>query len=123
RSVREDLYDLLSAFVDRRRPSARKVARLAAHWRAARWNQELVLRESGIQIRTVTNETDLTDPISAIVVSAVELLTSPRLASIKRCAECDWLFLDASKNGTRRWCKSTCGNRVRSRERYDRRVG
>src|SRR5262245_3295657 len=120
-SVREDLYDLLSAFVERRRPSTRTLARFAAHWRAARRNEELVLLESGIQIRMVTNETDLTDPISAIVVSAVELLTSPQLAMIKRCAECDWLFLDPSRNGTRRWCKSACGNRVGSRERYERR--
>jgi predicted RNA-binding Zn ribbon-like protein len=120
RKLREELYELLSAFGDGRRPAARTVARLAAHWRVARRNQELVLGRSGLEFRIVTNEVNLAGPISPIVAAAVDLLTSDRLLLIKRCAECDWLFLDTSKNGTRRWCKSTCGNRARSRERYGR---
>jgi predicted RNA-binding Zn ribbon-like protein len=120
RSVREDLYDLLSAFIAGRRPSTVAVARVAADWKAARRNQELVVDQSGIKIRTITRETDLDGVISPIVAAGVDLLTSERLALMKRCAECDWLFLDTSKNGTRRWCKSTCGNRARSRERYER---
>jgi predicted RNA-binding Zn ribbon-like protein len=120
-SVREDMYDLLSAFVDGRRPTAEAVARVSAHWRAARRNQELVLDQGGFTVRTVEKDMDLGGLISPIVAAAVDLLTSDRLAQMKRCAECDWLFLDTSKNRTRRWCKSTCGNRARSRERYDRR--
>ncbi|MBG0565959.1 CGNR zinc finger domain-containing protein [Actinoplanes aureus] len=46
-------------------------------------------------------------------VSAVELLTTDRLARVKVCASsggCDGLFLDISKNGSRRWCDmGTCG--------------
>jgi predicted RNA-binding Zn ribbon-like protein len=120
RRFREDLYELLSAFADGRRPPASAVGRLAAHWRVARRNQELVLGQSGLELRTVTNEMDLAGLISPVVVAAVDLLTSRQLRLITRCAECDWLFLDTSKNGTRRWCKSTCGNRARSRERYER---
>jgi predicted RNA-binding Zn ribbon-like protein len=120
RNVRENLYDLLSALVGGRRPSAAAVARVAAHWKDARRTQELVLDESGLKIQTITHETDLDSPISPIVAAAVDLLTSDRRALMKRCAECDWLYLDTSKNSTRRWCKSTCGNRARSRERYER---
>ena len=120
RKLREDLYELLSAFVDGRRPITRAVARLAAHWRVARRNQQLVLGQRSLEFRIVANESDLAGLSSPIVADAVDLLTSDRLLLIKRCAECDWLFLDTSKNGTRRWCKSTCGNRLRSRERYGR---
>jgi len=120
RTVREDLYDLLSAFVDGRPPTTAALARVAVHWRVARRNQELVLGRSGLEVRTVTSEMDLADLIPPIVASAVDLLTSDRLTLMKRCAECDWLFLDTSRNGTRRWCKSTCGNRARSRDRYER---
>src|SRR5262249_51830711 len=120
RTVREDLHDVLSAFVDGRRPTSREMARVAAHWRAARTFQELALGESGLELHTVTNDRDLAGLIAPIVLAAVDLLTSDRLALMKRCAECDWLFLDTSRNGARRWCKSTCGNRVRSRERYQR---
>jgi predicted RNA-binding Zn ribbon-like protein len=119
-NVREDMYDLLSASVDGRRPTTGAVARVSAQWRAARRNQELVLDRGGFKVRTVKKDMDLADLISPIVAAAVDLLTSDRLAQMKRCAECDWLFLDTSKNKTRRWCKSTCGNRARSRERYDR---
>jgi len=114
------MYDLLSAFVDGRRPTAGAMARVSAHWRAARRTQELVQDQDGFKVRTVKKEMDLAGLISPIVAATVDLLTSDRLAQMKRCAECDWLFLDTSKNKMRRWCKSTCGNRARSRERYDR---
>jgi predicted RNA-binding Zn ribbon-like protein len=30
-----------------------------------------------------------------------------------------WLFVDESKNGTRRWCDMTaCGNRAKARRHY-----
>jgi len=120
RRLREELYELLSSFVEGRQPTADMVARLAAHWRVARRTQDLVLGQSRLEFRTVTNEIDLDGLVSPIVIAAVDLLTSDRLSLMKRCAECDWLFLDTTKNNTRRWCKSTCGNRARSRERYER---
>src|ERR687898_229480 len=46
------------------------------------------------------------------------LLTSPKLGRVKLCAGegCGWVFLDESRNGSRRWCDSRdCGNRERVR--------
>jgi len=120
--IREDLHNLLSAFVEGRRPSHAALARVAAHWRRARRTEELVLDGSGLKIRTLLNKTDLGGPISPIIMSAIDLLTSDRLTLMTRCAECDWLYLDTSKNHTRRWCKATCGNRARSRARYERQI-
>lgn len=43
---------------------------------------------------------------------------------MRRCAarDCDWLFLDQSRNGSRRWCDMTvCGNREKAR-RFQRRA-
>ena len=35
--------------------------------------------------------------------------------------DCAWLFLDTSKNHTRRWCDmKTCGNRVKVSRHYER---
>ncbi|MFK3795237.1 MULTISPECIES: CGNR zinc finger domain-containing protein [unclassified Pseudomonas] len=39
-------------------------------------------------------------------------MTSPDRLRLKACAtpDCDWLFLDTSKNGRRRWCQmNVCG--------------
>ena len=55
------------------------------------------------------------------VVSAAELLTSTELDRVRECAgeRCAWLFLDHSKNRSRRWCDMTvCGNRSKARRHY-----
>ena len=51
--------------------------------------------------------------------SAAELLTSEQLDRVRVCAaaDCDWLFLDRSKNRSRRWCDMrVCGNRSKVRQ-------
>jgi predicted RNA-binding Zn ribbon-like protein len=58
--------------------------------------------------------------------SAGDLLTGPQLARVRECAndKCVWLFLDDSKNGTRRWCSMTaCGNRAKAHRHYARLKG
>jgi predicted RNA-binding Zn ribbon-like protein len=56
------------------------------------------------------DDTNVEAPLWPIAHSAYLLLTSPRLARLKRCVGCPWLFLDKSKNQSRRWCSmSTCG--------------
>jgi predicted RNA-binding Zn ribbon-like protein len=60
------------------------------------------------------------DPLAAIVHAATELIARGRLDRLKACANvdhpCDWLFLDDSRNGTRRWCSMEgCGTQVKIR--------
>ena len=58
-----------------------------------------------------------------IVWSAVELLKSDELAHVRECAndQCSWLFLDLSRNHSRRWCDmQSCGNLVKARRHYAR---
>jgi predicted RNA-binding Zn ribbon-like protein len=60
----------------------------------------------------------LDSPLWPVAQSAAELLTSPKLGRVKVCAGegCGWVFLDESRNGSRRWCDSRdCGNRERVR--------
>jgi predicted RNA-binding Zn ribbon-like protein len=58
-----------------------------------------------------------------IVRSAGELLTSAQVAQVRECAgdTCSWLFLDTSKNHSRRWCDmKDCGNRAKAKRHYAR---
>jgi predicted RNA-binding Zn ribbon-like protein len=56
-----------------------------------------------------------------IIHSAGELLQSEYLVHVKECPGCGWLFLDTSKNQSRRWCSmNTCGARDKMR-RYHKR--
>lgn len=55
--------------------------------------------------------------------SAAELLTSGELSRLGVCADedgCGWLFLDTSKNHSRRWCGPGCSNRAKARRHYAR---
>lgn len=59
--------------------------------------------------------------LSPILWSAADLLVQARYRRIRHCANpaCMWLFVDESKNGTRRWCDMTaCGNRAKARRHY-----
>jgi len=52
--------------------------------------------------------------LGPVAISAMDLLRTGPLDRLKQCPgeDCGWLFLDGSKNGSRRWCDmATCGNR------------
>ncbi|MDQ4126711.1 MAG: ABATE domain-containing protein [Actinomycetota bacterium] len=69
-------------------------------------------------------EAALERPLWSVARSAAELLTSGKLRRVKVCMgeACGWLFLDESRNRSRRWCDSRdCGNRARVRRYYARR--
>jgi predicted RNA-binding Zn ribbon-like protein len=58
-----------------------------------------------------------------VIRSAADLVTSPDISQIRECGapDCNWLFLDRSRSGRRRWCDmSTCGNRAKARRYYSR---
>ncbi len=57
----------------------------------------------------------------AAVLSALRLFEPARLERIKICPNCHWLYLDESRNRSRRWCDmNVCGNRAKARRYYDR---
>ncbi|HEY0304161.1 MAG TPA: ABATE domain-containing protein [Longimicrobiales bacterium] len=60
-------------------------------------------------------------PLWPVAVSATNLVASEDATRVKECAtdNCNWLFLDASKNRSRRWCEmKECGNRAKARRQY-----
>jgi predicted RNA-binding Zn ribbon-like protein len=57
--------------------------------------------------------------------SAAELLVSDDLAHVRTCPaeNCGWVFVDTTKNRSRRWCDmKVCGNRAKVRRHYARAV-
>ena len=54
---------------------------------------------------------------------AADLLVSGDLRRVGKCCgeNCDWLYLDTSRNRSRRWCDmQSCGNRAKARRHYPR---
>ena len=61
-------------------------------------------------------------PLDQIVHAAVELLTHGPVERLKECGNCPWLFLDLSRNNSRRWCSmESCGTEVKIRRLTERR--
>lgn len=57
-------------------------------------------------------------PLWQLALSVEALMTSDQTARLRECGnpDCHWLFLDTSKNRTRRWCDmKLCGNRMKAR--------
>ena len=80
----------------------------AAHGRAMRW--------------TWPPPHEFTDPLRPIAHAAVELLTNGPLEHVKICGNCRWLFLDQSRNHSRRWCSmAECGTQMKQRRFVERR--
>jgi predicted RNA-binding Zn ribbon-like protein len=72
---------------------------------------------------TVDRPRDLAD---LIAIHALGFLQDADPARIRQCADdaCGWLFLNHSRNNSRRWCDSAdCGNRNRVRQHYRRTKG
>lgn len=61
----------------------------------------------------------LKKPIWLVAWDAFRLATGTEISRLKQCesCKCSWLFLDQSKNGSRRWCSmQECGAAIKARE-------
>ena len=70
-----------------------------------------------------SDEIALDQMLWRIARSAADLLTFGNLDRVSQCGdkECGWLFVDTSKNHSRRWCDmNDCGNRAKARRHYKR---
>jgi predicted RNA-binding Zn ribbon-like protein len=68
----------------------------------------------GLDFSTAPREAAILGPIAW---PAISLLSTADFARVKQCPgdDCGWLFLDQSKNNSRRWCDmATCGNRTKA---------
>jgi predicted RNA-binding Zn ribbon-like protein len=60
----------------------------------------------------------------SVARAAAELLTSEHVERVRECEDdhgCGYLFIDQTKNHSRRWCSmESCGNRAKARRHYAR---
>ncbi|HMB54842.1 MAG TPA: CGNR zinc finger domain-containing protein [Thermoanaerobaculia bacterium] len=127
--LREALYRTFSALAAGRRPDGDDLARLDGELPAALAWRRLAIDDECENCdwcwRDLTStDADLAFPLAPVVVSASALLTDDDdLPRLRECdAEtCGWLFVDRSRNRSRRWCDmAVCGNRAKARRHYER---
>lgn len=60
--------------------------------------------------------------LDQLVHAAVEIVVGGEHRRLRACPNCAWLFLDSSRNGSRRWCSmESCGTQVKTRRLTERR--
>lgn len=80
-----------------------------------------LLDAASIIIRRHKAKTTRTPLDAATARSALMLATFNEPERLKICPNCQWLFLDRSRNRSRTWCDMTvCGNRVKANRHYRR---
>jgi predicted RNA-binding Zn ribbon-like protein len=77
----------------------------------------------GVYAWSWADDQDLARPLGPVVHAAVVLLTGAWLDRVKACGGCRFLFVDESKNRSRRWCSmEDCGANEKMRRYVKRRA-
>jgi predicted RNA-binding Zn ribbon-like protein len=116
--LREALAAVLYAWIDGGKAPAGQVEMLEKHFHAAARHRTLRADASHLEWSWSGAEQQAEIPLWKLAQAACDLLVSSDAELIKDCGDptCRWLFLDISKNHTRRWCNmKTCGNRMKAR--------
>lgn len=121
--LREALFRIFSAVAGGELPEDEDLNMLNSALSEAMCHVRIVPQTDGFQWDWTAGPENLDRVLWPVVRAAADLLTSDELSETRVCAseECDWLFLDTSKNHSRRWCNmKTCGNRAKARRHYER---
>jgi predicted RNA-binding Zn ribbon-like protein len=116
--LREAVYSLGEAVAHATSPPTWALRTLNQLLRATHRSRVVAWDSSRFVWRTEGGELEAMTPLLRIAERTADLLTSADATYIKECGvnTCRWLFLDRSRNHSRRWCDmSTCGNRAKAR--------
>src|SRR5919107_74648 len=118
RDVRALFEDVFRPFAEERRPPERSLEELTALGAEALTHGRLVESGGGGYRWSWDDSPRLDAPLWPLVHSAVELVTHGPLDRVSHCKRCRLLFLDTTKNHSRRWCSMEgCGTDAK-KERY-----
>lgn len=134
REIREALYAVLSAHLRRTADTGApdsELAHLSLAWTAAASRSRLVVGAGDGQPSEPVAHWASAAPAALLLqdraaVAAVELLTVADASRLRACQPgaggCGWLFLDHTRNRSRRWCTmEDCGAEVKSKRLTERR--
>jgi predicted RNA-binding Zn ribbon-like protein len=122
-ALREAIYRIFSAISRGLSPEAEDMAALNEALSTAMAQSVITETEEGFAWDWTFAEDALDQMLGPVLHDAAELLTSSTLDRVGQCADdqCGWLFIDTSRNRSRKWCSmKDCGNRAKARRHYRR---
>ncbi|MCU1298061.1 MAG: hypothetical protein JWO91_2339 [Acidobacteriaceae bacterium] len=120
---REAVFRIFSAIAAHRTPLDSDLQILTVAFKNLSRKAELAWTSNGPDWRWTDQGDSLEKILWVVVRSSLDLLMSSEKERVRECeAEtCGWLFMDHSKNQSRRWCDmKVCGNREKAK-RFHRR--
>ena len=113
-ALREAIYRVFAARASGNSPEISDLDHLNAELATHHGRLRIASSKKAFSWTWATEDDALDQPLGPIARSAADLLTSPLLLEHVRQCEgdtCGWLFVDSTKNHSRRWCvMSDCGN-------------
>ena len=122
-SLRKSLYRIFSAVATKIPPRDTDLDTLNEHLSKVMAETRLVYESPRFILHQDRRDEAFHFLLDPVVRSAANLLLSDEVERIKKCADqsCGWLFIDGSKNRSRKWCDmKDCGNRAKARRHYRR---
>ena len=120
-ALRELIYRIFHALASGAHPDDHDLDQLSRELKSAPVRTSIRRKDAGFgwEIEDSKPTADLI--LAPVLWSAGDLIVGPQLTRLRECSneKCLWLFLDESKNGTRRWCSmQACGNRAKAHRHY-----
>jgi predicted RNA-binding Zn ribbon-like protein len=112
-STREALHQVLVSLMRGRVPPAPDLDTVNAELAAVRGRERLVPGARSLRWEPADPDSRLDSVLGPVWRAAAALLTSGNTSRLRQCGGegCGWLFLDRSRNRSRRWCTmEDCGN-------------
>jgi predicted RNA-binding Zn ribbon-like protein len=122
-ALREAIHEVFLARAEGREPEAAASGTLNRFLGQALGRLRLQVEDCACSWVFVDEGDELERMLWPVAWSAASLLTSEEAQLVRCCAaeRCGWLFLDRSRNRSRRWCDmKACGNSAKARRHYAR---
>jgi predicted RNA-binding Zn ribbon-like protein len=121
--LRETIYRIFSAIAAGSSPREKDLEALNVALAEALTHLHVISKGDGFAWQWTSDAEALDRILWPVARSAANLLTSEELTRVGECegVGCGWLFMDRSRNRSRRWCDmGDCGNRAKARRYYRR---
>ncbi len=121
RRLRETVRGIVNRVVHRQKIQAGDWASLNACLERVHFVRKVQAKGSKVEIVEAPVGDKLDIAMAALVRSFAATITQGDLSRLKICQnkDCLWVFMDSSRNRSRRWCEDTCGNLMKVRRYRD----
>lgn len=122
RGLRETLRSIVDRIVAGKKVPSGDWTRLNAYLERAPFVRKVRIKDSRAELVESPVGNKLEIALATVAGSFAESIARDDPSRLKVCQnkDCLWVFMDASRNRSRRWCEDTCGNLMKVRRFRDR---